>query len=340
MRMKTYSLILLALFFLSCSAKIEKANFAPVPLEKYFIHKDKNFQIKIPEDWNFVSKQDELDTVLKFSSADKTINGYIKRYPFRQKLYTLKTVVNDYFANRKQCDFETIYTGLQDQTQYYLLKGYFRDVYPIVTIAFLHGNILYELTTTYIVNKEELESGDTDKILNKLVKYSHTLFVNITFKHKSKKRLRKRYGVIMPCPDGWIFGLETEKGDISSIGYKDKIVLISLKLLREFKNIRQSGIKNEMLKIRAEFLKKMDMRKFFVVNRMEKIFAVNSHLSIVSNVPTDKPKGDGQTYSVVKKYFFIKKNRIYELLIIYSMKDITPEIQKQIKGVLSGIKFS
>ncbi len=339
MRIKIYSIIFF-IFIISCSTSIEKASFKFKKIKPFFVHSGDSYLIKIPENWNFLSQKDEIDIQIKFTSEDKRINGYLKRFPFRRKLYNLKTVVRDYFSKRDKCDFDNIYVSNIGQTYFYLLQGYFRDVYPIVTIVFLIDGFLYELTITYIVTKKEIETHKISGLLKKLVFYSKNIFASMKFFKDSRLKYRKRYGITVFCPKDWVFGLSTNTGEISSLGYKDKIVLVSLKLLRNYSKKSIKEITNKMLRIRLEFLKEMKAKKYEAIQRTEKIFGVSSLLTIFTNIPTESRNSDEETYSVVKKYYFIKNKKIFELLVVYSMKDVSRNIHNHINKVLSMIKFS
>lgn len=340
MRIKCFSLLILLLSVFSCSIHVERGDFSSVDVKKYYIHQDSRFTFYMPEDWDFLAIKDELDTVLKFTSGDRKINGYLKAYKIPTNRFNLHETVNDYFSKKKKCSFKSIFKSRANNIDFYLLKGIFRSVYPIVVLVFVKGNYLYELTNIYSLDENELEDAVINKNLDKITKVTFTLFNKLKFHETDAPRFRKRFGITFPCPKNWVFGLASSKGEISAIGYKDKIIILSLKLIRNMKNHKFKEINKELKKLLLEFKTKMKKKNYTLSESKSNIFGVRADLLIVSKIETENRDAEENTIGIVKKYMFVRNKNIYEFLVIYSAKDITDLIKFKIKRIIKSIKFS
>lgn len=338
---KCFSLTLITFTLITCKMNIQRADFTPRAFTHFYEHQDAYFSLSIPQNWEFVKQENALDSALKFSSENKKINGYLKQYVFRKEFFTLERAVSDYFIRRDKCSFGDPYMGVFGKTRFFLIKGIFREIYPIVTIVFSEGKYLYELTAIHNIDEADMEKPQYQtRFAERLLSAIYAIFTKMKFFSTEQQKFRKRFKVKFNCPPDWQFGLGSAQGEIASIGYKDRIIIVSLKAIRETHPQTLNILTEELKNIKFNFIKEMKTKKYRVIEREETLFGVKAQLVTVADIPTEPVRqGEPNTLGVVKKYLFIKNNFLFELLVIYSMQDMNTEVLKKINEAINGIQF-
>jgi hypothetical protein len=190
------------------------------------------------------------------------------------------------------------------------------------------------------VDKNDIEKNKINAMLETLNNTAFSVFSSIKFYKKEKAVYRQRYGFKVICPKGWELENSSLDGEIASLGYKNKIVVLSLKLIKDTGSEIESNIQKDINKLILEFKKTMKKKNFNIYQEKTSIFGIKADLVIVSNITVEIKNSSEVTTGIVKKYIFHKNGKIYEFLYLYSAKDINNNIKLQAEKIIKSIEYT
>lgn len=320
-------LIFALFFFVHCSHKIAKLPVIQMKAidENFNVanqYKGQEFQLSIPEEWNYKFQKDNDAALLQFIDPQEKVEGYL--HEFTSPTQNFHSAFKEYIQAKNFNEIEWIRNSQKNGMEIYYIKGTYliiEDVleeniteYKCYIGLYKYQNKLFELLL--MGNGDELDfEEDALKMLNSFQIIQNP---NIEF---------HRFQLTVPYQKGWEV-LSTHDNEIINWSHLEKNLKLKLNYIGE--KVNKEVINNEIDRFRI-LLQSLEIQYDFETT--EEIITKYKNKAVVFIALAN---WKNNTISI-RKYYFSIKNRLYSLEIMYRKLGWEEGIGKEIYKILDAI---
>lgn len=283
----------------------------------------KNFNLEIPEDWNYKFPKDNENTVIQFENSNEKIKGYLhKMEPGSKNFYSS---FKNYIEEKQLDEIQWIKNTQKNGMEIYYIKGTYTIVDDIleedVNIfncffgLYKLNNIIYEIMLIgYGDNLNYDDEGS--RILN-------SFSIN-----NNKQSNFKRFNINIPYYSNWEL-LSCNETEIVHYNHLKENIKLKIRYLGD--KTDNETIEKEIDQFRLLFLKMEIDYDFEIVK--EKI--INDSVESTVFIAIAKWK---RNKIYIRKYLFSLNGKLYSLEVFYQNKGWDEGIGKEVYKILNYIQ--